>query len=182
MKKVILTLVVIAVFNVVTACVPDATEQEKTAMCKNLVNLRSGGEPKSEAELVKDVKDDFVKRKKHLEDWKARDLKGWDDELASKLKKLTDDKKEEESAKLKEDYAKKKKITVEQFEPDIAKLGPEEVKAIEMAKKKAVALKQERQAKVKECLDKAATEGVNQKVAQCRANAKTVDKYWNICN
>ncbi len=159
-------------------CVTEATEQEIQSMCENLVKIRGEVDLSSDAELIADVEASFKKEAKRLKDWKARDLKGWDDELAAKLKDIED---EEEKSKLKEEYEKKKQITASKHDPGIDGLGAKKLKAIEAAKKKALENQALFKKKTEECVAKAKKEGVSQKVAVCRIKAKTSDAYWNVC-
>ena len=159
-------------------CGTPATDAEVNDMCKNLVSLREGGPVAGEAELIAKVEDDFAKSEKRLLEWKARDLKGWDEELAAKLEKAESD---EDKKALEEEYAKKKKVTEEQFAPDIAKLVPDKKAALEEAKKKAAEKQAQRDEKVAECVKEAAAEGVTQQLAQCRIKAESTDAYWNKC-
>ena len=160
------------------ACDSPATDAELTAMCENLMALKSEGNIPTEAELIAKVEEDFEAREKKLLDWKAKDLAGWDKELEAKLEKAESD---EEKKTLEEEYAKKKKVTAEQFEPDIAKLVPDKKAAIEAARQKVVDLKAEADAELAKCIEDGRKEGINQRVAKCRAEAKTTDKYWNFC-
>lgn len=167
------------------ACGPAATEDECRQMCENLENLRGKIDTSSEQDLLKRVEEKFASEKKRLEDWKARDLKGWDEELAAKIaalesnEEITD--KEAEKKKLTEEYEKKKEATAKQHDPGIEALGPEKVKAIEEAKQKAVSNKAQWDETIKECIATALKEKTPQKLAQCRTQATTTDQYWNIC-
>ncbi len=161
-----------------TACVTSATDEEIGKMCDNLVKLRGDVDASSVAEKSAEVKERYQREEKRLKDWKARDLKAWDEELEAKLKATED---EEEQAKLKEEYGKKKAITESKHDPGIAELP----KKLEAALAKAKAEVDENQkawkAAVDECAAKAKKEGVSQKVAQCRIAAESTDKYWNSC-
>ena len=163
---------------VCTGCIKEASEQEIRAMCKNLVKIRGEVDLSSEAELIAQVKESFKKEEKRLRDWKARDLKGWDDELEAKLKGIED---EAEQEKLKAEYAKKKEVTASKHDPGIDGLGDKMKKAIESAKKKAVENQGLYAKKVEECVAEGKKEGVSQKVAQCRMKAENPDTYWNVC-
>lgn len=161
-----------------TGCIQEASEQEIEAMCENLVKIRGEVDMSSEAELIAQVKESFKKEEKRLRDWKARDLKGWDDELEAKLKEAKDD---AEKAKLKEEYEKKKVVTASKHDPGIDGIGDKMKKSIESAKKKVVENQALYAKKVEECITSGKKEGVSQKVAQCRIKAENPDTYWNVC-
>ena len=163
---------------VVTGCMAKATDQEIQTMCENLVKLRGEVNTDPEEKLIADVKESFQREEKRLKDWKARDLKGWDDELAAKLAATEND---EQKKALDEEYAKKKEVTASKHDPDIQALPEKMNKAIEEAKKKAEDNKAAFKAAVDECISKSKKEGVTQKVAQCRIGATTTDQYWNSC-
>jgi hypothetical protein len=155
-----------------------ATESELKGMCENLIELRGEIDLSEESVLVANVEEDFKKERKRLLDWKARDLKGWDDELAAELKNIEDD---EEKKKLTEEYAKKKEITASRHDPGIDALDGKKTAAIEAAKKKVVENKAAFEKAVAECVTEAQKEGISQKMAQCRIKADSADKYWNSC-
>jgi len=163
---------------VTTGCVAKATDQEIEAMCENLVKLRGEVNTDPVEKLIADVKESYQREEKRLEAWKARDLKGWDDELAAKLNDAKDD---AEKAALTEEYTKKKEVTASKHDPDIQALPGKMAAAIEEAKKKAEDNKAAFKAAVDECIGKAKTEGVSQKAAQCRIKATSTDQYWNAC-
>ncbi len=178
MKNLILTAVFCFVGTVVVSCIPAATDAEIGQMCENLVGLRADGPLPVEKDLLASIDEDFKAQEKKLVDWRAKDLKGWDDELAAKLKEAESD---EEKAKLNEDYAKKKEITSKQFDPDLQALGPNKEAAVKAAREKIADKKAERDEEVKKCVEEAATEGPSQQVAQCRIKADSTDAYWNQC-
>ncbi len=178
MKNLIMATVFCFVGIVVISCIPAATDDEIGQMCENLVGLRAGAPLPLEKDLLAKVDEDFKARDKKLVDWRAKDLKGWDVELAAKLEKAETD---EEKAKLNEDYTKKKEVTSKQFEPDFKALAPAKEAAIKDAKKKVVEAKAERDEEVKKCVAEAKNEGPSQQVAQCRIKAQSSDAYWNQC-
>jgi hypothetical protein len=160
------------------SCAPAATDEELNQMCARLVELRGEIDATPLAERVGEVEKEFVREEKRLKDWMARDLKSWDDELATKLGELED---EEEKKKLTEEYAKQKEITRGKHQPGIDALEPKKKEAIEAIKKKVAASEQEVAAAVAECVGQAKKEGVSQKLAQCRIKAADKDAYWNKC-
>lgn len=162
----------------VTACMPAATDDELNQMCDNLVKLRGEISKASEKELIAAEEERFKKEEIRLKEWKARDLKGWDEELEAKLAEA---KKDDEKEALKAEYAKKKAITASKHDPDINALDGKKKEAIEAAKKKAKENEADWEAAVQECIDKAKAQGITQKVAQCRITADSVDHYWNRC-
>jgi hypothetical protein len=176
MKDVLTSLSFMALFAV--GCIPNATDDELKQMCENLVKLRGDIDNSSEAQLIAAEEERFKKEAIRLEDWKARDLKGWDDELQAKLAGVE---KEEEKEALQAEYAKKKAITASKHDPGIAALDGKKKQAIEAAKKKAVENQAAWDGAVRDCTEKARQEGVSQKMAQCRITASSVDQYWNAC-
>jgi len=183
MKKMASSLLIIFAAVCVTSCIPAATDAEMGAMCENLTKLRGDGDLSSEADLLKAIEVDFAAKLKKLEDWRAKDLAGWDKELAAKLEaaEADEDKTDEDKAKLKEEYAGKKDVTSKQFDPDIEKLGPAKVEAVKAAKQKVIDDKAAYDTEIAKCVKEAKAEGVNQSVATCRAGAESTDKYWNFC-
>ena len=159
-------------------CMTQATDQEIQGMCENLIKLRGEIDMSEESVLIANVEEDFQREKKRLLEWKARDLKGWDDELDAKLKDIED---EEEKAKLTEEYNKKKEITASKHDPGIEALDGKKAAAIDAAKKKAVENRAAYQKAVEACAQQAKKESVSQKVAQCRIKAASADAYWNSC-
>ena len=175
-KDVLTTLSVVVLFAV--GCIPKATDDELKQMCESLVKLRGEIDLSSEKELIAAEEERFRKEAIRLKEWKARDMKGWDDELAAKLAEVE---KEEEKEALKAEYEKKKQITVSKHDPGIAALDGKKKQAIEAAKKEAVENQAAYDGAVRDCSDQAKKEGVSQKVAQCRITATSVDQYWNVC-
>ena len=175
----VLTIVALLASSALLAagCASSASDAKLEAMCAHLFELRGGAVP-SEAEVVAEVEEDFAAKKKHLEDWKARDMKGWDEELAEKLAEAESD--EDEQA-LEEEYEKKKKIGADQFDQDIEELEPKKKEALAAAKAKNASLLEAREAEIKECVDGAKAEGVSRALAECRAEAESTDEYWNVC-
>ncbi len=161
-----------------SSCVAPATDQEITAMCENLVKLRREVNMDSLEKLTKDVNEQYAREEIRLKEWKERDLKGWDDELQTKLSSMTNEK---EKSALTEEYKKKKEITAGQHDPGINELPGKLAEALEEAKRKAADNKAAFDAAVKACFDQSKREGVSQKSAQCRIKAETPDKYWNAC-
>ena len=88
MKNLVIAFVFCFVGTLVVSCIPAATDDEIGRMCENLVGLRADGPLPVEKDLLARVEEDFKAREKKLVDWRAKDLKGWDDELAAKLEKL----------------------------------------------------------------------------------------------
>lgn len=161
-----------------TGCVTKATDQEIQSMCENLVKLRGEVSTEPVEKLIAEVKESFLREEKRLQDWKARDLKGWDDELAAKLVEAADD---AAKSALQAEYAKKKEVTAAKHDPDIQELPEKMNAAVKEAEKKAEDNKAAFKAAVDECIGSSKKEGVSQKAAQCRINAQTTDKYWNSC-
>jgi hypothetical protein len=176
MKRVLATLSLAALYA--AGCVPSATDDELKQMCENLVKLRGDIDDSSEKALIAAEEERFKKEAIRLKDWKARDLKGWDDELAAKLAEVE---KEEDKEALKAEYEKKKAVTASKHDPGIAALDGKKKQAIEDAKKKFIENQAARDGAIRDCVDTAKTEGINQKVAKCRIGATSTDQYWNAC-
>ena len=184
------------------ACAPPATDQELNDMCVNLVKVRGEITVPDEADLNADIEADFQKRRKHLMDWKAREMKSWDDEMKRKLEILKEEEaagkkpagaakpaaegeeeaEESESVKaLRAGYAEKKKVGSKQFDEDLSALGPALKDAL-AGVKGMIAKKQEAyDSSVKQCIAESKAEKITQEVAQCRINAQSSDEYWNLC-
>ncbi|MBN2804579.1 MAG: hypothetical protein JXR91_15910 [Deltaproteobacteria bacterium] len=181
-------------------CAPEATDDEINKMCANLEKVR--GEitvPSKDEELAK-INEDYKKKEVALLDWKARDMKSWDDELAAKLKALEDEAAAEKDVKkakkpktdepveekptaedLKKLYDGKKAIGAKQFDDDIAKIPDLKKAAIDDLMEKIKGKEALLNENIKLCADEAKKEGVSSKLAQCRIGAPDKDTYWNKC-
>lgn len=182
----------------VISCFPEATEDEIKQMCANLSKLRGESALKPVSELTAEINRRFEDRKTRFENRQARDLKALDDELAAKLKELDEAEAEkpkkkakgdeeepaleEKKKSLQEEYEEKKNKVKARFAGLLKDLAPQKEEALEKAKKKHEKDKVEAEKASQKCIEDAKKQGVKQKLAQCRINADSVDKYWNICN
>jgi hypothetical protein len=200
MNKLIKMAILILTTMLLSSCQESASDDELNAMCDNLIKVRGEITIPDAAKLKADIEADFAAKKKHLEEWKAREMKSWDDELKSKLaaldkeeadkkgkkakkkgaKKSEDDEKDPKK-QLQEEYAKKKSIGAAQFDKDIAALAPAKEEALSSIKDKIVKMQAEYDSAKQQCLKQAKSEGVSKKLAQCRINAQDKDAYWNRC-
>ena len=186
---------IIATFMIMS-CASTATDEEINKMCTNLEKVRGSITVPSKEDALKKINDDFSKKRAKLEAWKAKEMKGWDDELAAKLKELEesdtgskskkvkksdDEEKKPTPEELKSAYAKKKEIGAKQFDADLANLPAQKKMAVEAVQQKIDSKQAELDASIKKCIEDAKKEGVSQKVAQCRIAAQNKDSYWNKC-
>lgn len=176
-------------------CFPAANDDELSQMCENLIRVRAEIRVPVESELIAEIEADYTRRKEHLVNWKAREMKSWDDELDARIKALppagkapkkaaaTTDGEEAPPtrASLEAEYAKKKQIGAEQFDSDIEALAPAKDLAMKAAREKVESKTAEFAAAKKDCLDKARSTKVTRAQAQCRIKARDPDTYWNKC-
>lgn len=178
----------IGIWSALAGCQDAATDAELKKMCENLNKVRNGIKVVPEVTLTQEVNKDYLLKREKLVAWKAKDMKGWDDELAAKIVSLSKDNnlktnngKPATKESLTADYAKKKEIGAKQFDADFD--------ALEVAKKKAIGnvaeqVKQKRaqlDAVVTQCVAQARNEKISKALAQCRLAASDKDTYWNKC-
>ncbi|MBN2341763.1 MAG: hypothetical protein JXX29_10865 [Deltaproteobacteria bacterium] len=180
-------LVFLAMFGAI-GCEPAATDDELKQMCVNLSVVRGEEQVPKSAELTAKVEADFTTKEKNLLAWKAKDMRGWDEELAAKLAKLDggeemtgDDGAPATKESLKKLYAKKKDIGAKQFDDDLAKLADAKKNALSEVDGIVKEAQAAQDVKVKECMDAARKEAVSQSLAQCRIAATDKDTFWNKC-
>ena len=192
MKSATAYLVILLSVLVLSGCMANATNEEISQMCENLVGMRSKGTGINEASALAKLEKDFAGRKEQIQIEIKSEQRQWDDELQAKLEAigadLTDKEKEEkaeelaeEKKKLEEEFQAQKDDIATKRAKDIENLGPAKQKAIEAVKAKAAKLKTKMTEEISKCVEEARTKGVSQKMAQCRINAQTTDEYWNIC-
>lgn len=169
-------------------CKPAATDADVKKMCENLSVVRGEAEIPIPAELTADVEEDFATKEKNLLAWKAKDMRGWDEELDARLAAMDagDEAVDEDGAPLsksglKKRYAQKKEIGAKQFDADLSALAAAKKKAL--AEVAAIVKEAESafNAKIQSCIDEAKKESVSQSLAQCRIAAPDKDTYWNKC-
>ncbi|MBN2525025.1 MAG: hypothetical protein JXR76_01440 [Deltaproteobacteria bacterium] len=188
MKKYCIFMLVLMCAGLFVACEPAATEAELKQMCENLTKVRGEAKVPTVADLTEKLTEEYAGKEKKLLDWKARDMKGWDEELLARQKRLTDNPDETDDAgepmtpeKLTEIYAKKKEIGAKQFDDDLLKLTVEKKEKLAGLGDIVAAAQKEFDTKTAECLTAAKSEKVSQSLAQCRINAPDKDAYWNKC-
>ena len=100
------------------------------------------------------------------------------DPSKKKIEELTPEQiKEEQTKKGEAVVAKRKKEITDQFERLLSKLGPQKKYAIRDVKKYVKKRKKEADESKKGCLEAAEKKGVTEKVATCRAQAKSKEDY-----
>lgn len=171
-----------------SGCEPKASEEELKQMCETLTKVRGEVTVPSVGELTQEINQSYEQKEKKLLAWKARDMNGWDEELAAKLKDLetdTEEKGDDEETmtpeKLKEMYAKKKEIGAKQFDDDLLKLTVEKKNKLTGVEDVVKAAQAEFDSKTMECVKAAGTEQISKTLAQCRIAAPDKDTYWNKC-
>jgi len=178
MKRVSTVILLVFVGSIVVSCLPKASEEECRQMCENLVNLRGENNLVTVSDAISVVEKDYVMKEQSLKERMEQEITAWDNEMNDKI---TGVEKETDKAEIKKEYKKKKAEVKKRYKPQIEKLGPSKKEAINEAKEKAAASENEVKIAVDQCAEKAVKEGTTQKVAQCRINATTSDKYWNGC-
>jgi SMC interacting uncharacterized protein involved in chromosome segregation len=188
MKKGLLLFVVTGWILALAGCEPGASDDELARMCANLTTVRGEVKVPTVSDLTTEVNEEYARKEKKLLDWKARDMKSWDEELDARLKILADNPEEMDEAgepmtpeKLKTMYAKKKKIGAKQFDDDLLKLTVEKktkLAGVEDVVKQAQA---EFDSLTEKCIEGAKKEKVSKSLAQCRIDAPDKDTYWNKC-
>ncbi len=167
---------VLGIFAV--SCVTQATDEEISSMCDNLVQLRGEVSNPSAETVISDIEVRFDKQTKQLEENRMREQKALNDELKAKLDAAEDD---AEKEKLKAEYDTKLKEMSAKHEPAIAAMAAQKQDAVNAAKQQAEENRAVWNEAVNQCVTQAKKEGVSQKVARCRIHADTTDKYWNAC-
>ena len=160
------------------SCTTSATDEEIAAMCDNLVQLRGEVSNPSVETLISDIEVRFDKQQKQLEESRMREQRVLNEELQTKLEAAG---KDEDKEALKAEYAVKIKEISANHAPGIAAMDAQKKEAVTSAKEQAQENKAAWDEAVNQCVTQARSEGVSQKVARCRINADSTDKYWNIC-
>jgi hypothetical protein len=171
-----------------SGCEPAASSDELTQMCTNLTRVRAEVKVPTVSDLTREVNEEYATKEKKLLDWKARDMRSWDEELAARLKILADNPEELDDAgepmtpeKLREMYAKKKEIGAGQFDDDLLKLTVEKKEKLAGLEGIVRDAQQEFDSRIAKCIDDAKKEKISKSLAQCRIVAPDKDSYWNKC-
>ncbi|MCP4675737.1 MAG: hypothetical protein GY854_09575 [Deltaproteobacteria bacterium] len=178
MKRTTLVFGVIVVGFCAVACLPDATQEEMEQMCGKLVELRGEVEVVTVTDAVTVVKKEYQKKHLELTEKKAAELKDLGQRREEALAKAADD---EEKAKIEKEMTAEKEAIIARYLPQIEELNPQRETAVKDVSKKAQQSKAEWDEAMGECIATSQKEGVKQKVAQCRTDAKNLDQYWNSC-
>jgi DNA anti-recombination protein RmuC len=166
------------------SCITKATEEETKQACKILLELRGEYDIVSVEDAVKDIEEDYKVKETEILDQKAAALQLTNAEHEEKLAKIDEkdkDEADEEKKKLLEDIEKKKTETDENFAHLLERLKTDKENDITEAKEKAAESADEVKTAIDGCVSKSLADGMSQKMALCRANAQTIDKYWNGC-
>ena len=157
-------------------------------MCQNLTRVRGEVNVPTVSNLTKELNEEYARKEKKLLDWKARDMKSWDEELDARLKILTDNPEEPDEngepmtpEKLKEMYGKKKAVGAKQFDDDLLKLTVEKKEKLAGLEDIVREAQAEFDAKAAGCVAEAKKEKIPKALAQCRIAAPDKDTYWNKC-
>jgi len=160
------------------SCVTKATDDEIETMCDNLVHLRGDVSRPSTEKIVSDIAMKFDEAAKQLKDDQLKAEEALEEEMQAELSEAKND---AEKTEIHKSYAAKlKKIEADQG-PELAAVDTKKKEAVEAAKKKAEENRAAWESAVEACVTEAKKESVSQKVARCRIDAKTADKYWNGC-
>ena len=160
------------------ACVTQATDDELNEMCDNLVDLRGEIPNPSVETITGDISMKFDKQTKQLEASRTQEQNMLNKEMQEKLEAAkTDDEKDE----IRKEYKERIEEVSSQHAPRMAAINAEKSEALEGAKKTAAENRSLWTEAVGQCVADAKKEGVSQKIARCRIQAKTTDKYWNGC-
>ncbi len=179
MRKRMLSFILFAwVSALVSACVTKATDDELQDMCDNLVKLRGEIKKPSSATFESDISMKFEKKTQMLKASQESEQRRLNDEMKKKLEAVTD---EAEKANIMAEYEEKIAAVKADLAPEIASLNAKKSEEIESEKRKAEEGEAAWRLAVEACLNDAKRDAVSQKVAQCRIQADSTDKYWNIC-
>jgi hypothetical protein len=159
-------------------CMADAAPEEIQKMCENFARLNGVDKVPTKATLAADVDQMFSQLEKDAKVARDEQVKLWENDLKVQLAAAKDD---AAKASLQSLMDERKKQADEKLQLDLAAFTPR--RAEELAKVDALikAAKAELEGQIKKCTDKANAEKVSQKVAQCRIDAKTIDKFTTMC-
>ncbi|HUT76249.1 MAG TPA: hypothetical protein VM285_01090 [Polyangia bacterium] len=180
------TLVTIAIGAFLAAllagCLPAATDQEIARMCENLVKLRGEVDLVPIDKRISEIDEEMAARKADIEKSNASTLAGLSADLQAKLAELGEKATAEDRAKVEQENAAKTTEAEAQKAEALARIEPDREARVVDARKKAEEARASAAASIEECTKKAKDEGVTQKLAECRIQAGTTDKYWNLCH
>jgi len=173
------------------ACSSPATDAQIEQMCNNKAKLEGVLRATSATEAAAKVNEEYVFKKKKLDEEEARDIKGLDDVLEVRLKELEqgelqlpeDPEKSPEEIKesMKQDtiadIEKKKKPIREQYDRLREVLGPQREHALEQAKRYSAERKEKADEALAECGAAAKKKVPSAKLATCRIQAESTDAY-----
>jgi recombinational DNA repair ATPase RecF len=162
-------------------CLPAATDQEIEKMCENLVRLRGEADLTPVEERIAAIDKDIAARKAGLESRHAQTVEGLDRDLAARLAEIGEQAKPEDRAAIEQEIATRKADAETQRAEALSRLEPDREARVAEAREKLEQAKATAKTAIEDCAGKARTEGVTQKLAQCRAEAGSTDQYWNQC-
>jgi hypothetical protein len=162
----------------ISACAGKATPEEVDKMCANYVHLMAQDQVPAKADLVADVERMFGGLQKHVKASHDLELKQIQDDINARLGEAKDD---AEKKTLQDNLDSKKQQLDDKMALDLAAFEPRKAEELATIDKKIKTAEEDKAAALKKCTEKAATEGVTSALAQCRIEAKTIDKYNNVC-
>jgi hypothetical protein len=167
--------------TLLTGCLPAATDQDIAKMCENLVKLRGEVDLTPIEERIAGIEGELAAKKANLGKRHAATLERLGADLQAKLAELGETATPEDRAKVEQENAAQKAEADKQQAEALARIEPDREARVAEARKQAEAASASAAAAIDECAKKAKADGVTRKLAECRIQAETTDKYWNLC-
>ena len=161
-----------------SGCVTKATDEELENMCDNLVKLRGEIPKPSSARIESDITMQFKEKAKELTQSQENRISSLTEEMNQKIEVAATD---QEKATIQGEYGEKIEAVKAEIKPELEAMNAKKSEAIESAKSKVKESEAKWRTAVETCVADAKKESVSQKVARCRIDADSTDKYWNVC-
>lgn len=162
----------------VSGCITKATDEELESMCDNLVRLRGEIPKPSSAKIESDISMRFQEKAKTIEQNNQSEIQFLTEEMNEKIEAAATDK---DKAAIQDEYEKQMNAVKARIKPELEAMTAKKSRALEEAKVKVKESEEEWHAAVETCIADAKKESVSQKLARCRIQANSTDKYWNVC-
>jgi hypothetical protein len=159
-------------------CMAQATPEEIRKMCENYAVLNGADKVPSKEALTADIDAMFAQLEKDIKAGRDEQVKLWDADLKVQLANAKDDAAKAELQKLMADRTQQ---ADEKMKLDLASLQPGKAEKLAGADAEIKKAKANLDETIKKCVDKATAEKITQELAQCRIDAKTLDKYNQVC-
>jgi leucyl aminopeptidase (aminopeptidase T) len=160
------------------SCVTQATDEELSEMCDNLVNLRGEVPNPSVETITSNISVKFDEETKRLAASRSAEEESLKEEMETRLEAAKTD---AEKSEIREEYKARLEEVTTAHAPKMAAIRAQKSEVIQNAKNRAEENEALWTEAVNDCISKSKKEGVPQRVARCRIQAQTTDKYWNGC-